>query len=340
MAIHKAALAAMRAAGRIAPDIRSSYKAIRVAEDVAAAAGFPDPRCRVEDVSVAAPDGFRVPCRVFTPLDIEFSLRDGLQVSEDFRGTVLFFHGGGWANGDVDYYSDACARTAVRLERRVVAVEYRRAPEHRFPTAVEDCYAVARSLFARELLPDVRLERAVIFGDSAGGNLAAAVSLMARDRGEFLPRAQVLLYPALNDDHDPATSPYDSVRENGEGYLLSVRDVQGYMGMYAPDPADRRSPYCAPLKAADLSRQPRTLVVTAEFCPLRDEGEEYAHRLAAAGNAAQSHRVPDAVHGFFLHPWAQEQLRDAYGAMERFLDGAPAPAREGGAGWLGEAGIA
>lgn len=339
MAINRAALAAMKAAGRLAPDIRSSYKAIRVAEDVAAAAGFPDPRCRVEDAFVPAGDGHEVPCRVFTPLDIDFSLREGLQVSEDYRGTVLFFHGGGWANGDVGYYSDACAHMAVRLGRRVASVEYRRAPEHRFPCAAEDCYAVARALFAGEFLPDARPERVVLLGDSAGGNLAAAVSLMARDRGEFLPRAQVLLYPALNDDYDPATSPFDSVRENGEGYLLSVRDVSGYLDMYAPDPADRRSPYFAPLLSTDLSRQPRTLVVTAEYCPLRDEGEEYARRLALAGNDARSHRVADAVHGFLLHPWAQSKIDDAYQAMERFLDGA-SPVREGEAGWLGEPGIA
>ena len=210
MAINKAVLAAMRAAGKVAPDIRQSYKAIRVAEDVIGAAGLVDPRCRIEDVFVQAPDGYAIPCRVFTPLDIDFSWREGFQVSEDFAGTILFFHGGGWANGDVDYYSDSCVRTAVRLARRVVSVEYRRSPEYQFPQAVLDCYEVARQLFAGTLLPDVCQERIVLFGDSAGGNLAAAVSLMARDKGEFLPRTQMLLYPAVNDDYDPATGPFDS----------------------------------------------------------------------------------------------------------------------------------
>ena len=132
MAINKAVLAAMRAAGKVAPDIRQSYKAIRVAEDVIGAAGLVDPRCRIEDVFVQAPDGYAIPCRVFTPLDIDFSWREGFQVSEDFAGTILFFHGGGWANGDVDYYSDSCVRTAVRLARRVVSVEYRRSPPATF----------------------------------------------------------------------------------------------------------------------------------------------------------------------------------------------------------------
>ena len=246
MAINKAVLAAMRAAGKVAPDIRQSYKAIRVAEDVIGAAGLVDPRCRIEDVFVQAPDGYAIPCRVFTPLDIDFSWREGFQVSEDFAGTILFFHGGGWANGDVDYYSDSCVRTAVRLARRVVSVEYRRSPEYQFPQAVLDCYEVARQLFAGTLLPDVCQERIVLFGDSAGGNLAAAVSLMARDKGEFCPRTQMLLYPAVNDDYDPATSPFDSLRENGEGYLLSARDIQGYLDMYAPTPLSAAIPIARP----------------------------------------------------------------------------------------------
>ena len=333
MAINKAVLAAMRAAGKVAPDIRQSYKAIRVAEDVIGAAGLVDPRCRIEDVSVQAPDGYAIPCRVFTPLDIDFSWREWFQVSEDFAGTILFFHGGGWANGDVDYYSDSCVRTAVRLARRVVSVEYRRSPEYQFPQAVLDCYEVARQLFAGTLLPDVCQERIVLFGDSAGGNLTAAVSLMARDKGEFLPRTQMLLYPAVNDDYDPATSPFDSLRENGEGYLLSARDIQGYMDMYAPDPAQRSNPYCAPLLAGDLSHQPRTLVMTAEYCPLRDEGEEYARRLAAAGNEVSCVRILDAVHGYFLYPSVLNLVRDTYKVMERFLDGCEL-VQEGDAAWV------
>lgn len=323
MAINKAVLAAMRAAGKVAPDIRSSYKAIRVAEDVVGAAGFVDLRCRIEDVSVEAPDGYAIPCRVFTPRGIDFTWHDGLRVSEDYKGTILFFHGGGWANGDVGYYSDCCARTAIRLARRVVSVDYRRSPEHRFPQAVLDCYEVARRLFAGTLLPDVRPDNVVLFGDSAGGNLAAAVSLMARDRAEFAPRTQMLLYPALNDDYDPVTSPFESLRENGQGYLLSAADIAGYMDMYVPDRARRRDPYCAPLHAASLAHQPRTLVMSAQYCPLRDEGEEYARRLARAGNDVSCVRILDAVHGYFLYPSVLNLVKDTYRVMERFLDGEP-----------------
>ena len=338
MALNKAILAAFRAASRLSPDIRSSYKAQRVAEDLVGAINLPNPRCRIDDIVAVAPDGYEIPLRVFTPRDIDFSWRDGLQVTDDFRGTVLFFHGGGWANGNVAFYTDACTTTAIRLERRVVSVDYRRSPEFRFPQAAEDCYEVARQLFAGTLLPDVRIDRIVLFGDSAGGNLAAAVSLMAHDRGEFAPRTQMLLYPATYNDHSPS-SKFDSVRENGEDYLLTSREVEGYMEMYRSSPDDLANPYLAPLLAPDLSGQPRSLVVTAEYCPLRDEGEAYAARLAEAGCDVSCYRMLDAVHGYFLYPSVLGLVKDTYRIMRHFLDGEEL-VQEGEPAWLEKPGIA
>ena len=340
MALNKAIRIALKAASRLSPGIKKTYKVQRVAEDVVGAAGIPDPRCRVEDTSVAADDGYEIPLRVFTPRDIDFSWRDGLQVTDDYRGTILFFHGGGWANGDVAFYSDACTAMAIKLERRVVAVDYRRSPEHRFPRPLEDCYEAARQLFAGAVLPDVRIERVVLFGDSAGGNLASAVSLLARDRGEFAPRTQMLLYPAVYNDHTP-TSRFESVRTNGEDYLLTSRDVEGYMDMYASSPSDRANPYFAPLLAPSLAHQPRTLVMTAEYCPLRDEGEEFARRLAADGNDVACYRVLDAVHGYLLHPAVLAPVKDTYRIMKHFLDGDELThEQEGDQGWVEIPGIA
>lgn len=330
--MNRIALAAVKAITKLRPNITDGYKRQRVVEDASGLLMLADPRCRIDDKTVVAPDGYEIPLRVFTPLDIDFSLKSGLHVDEDSKGTILLFHGGGFANGDVSFYSEICMKMALKLERRVVAVDYRRSPEHRFPAALEDCYEVARQLFAKEILPDVEPENIVLFGDSAGGNLAAVVSLMARDRGDFDPRTQILLYPLLYDDHSETTI-FDSVRENGEDYLLTREDIVGYVGMYLEKPEDYANPYFAPLLEMNLSGQPRTLVITAEYCPLRDEGETYAARLEADGNEVECVRVLDAIHGYFLYPSVFGFVRDTFQIIESFLDNEPLPQEED-AKWL------
>jgi acetyl esterase/lipase len=128
MPINKAILAAFKAVTRLKPDVRESYKTQRVIEDVSAKLQLPDLRCRIDDASAFMPDDFEIPLRIFTPLDFDFSLANGLKVTGGSRGTILFFHGGGWVNGNVDFYIDTCSTMAVNLERRVISVDYRRAP--------------------------------------------------------------------------------------------------------------------------------------------------------------------------------------------------------------------
>lgn len=332
MPISKAVLAAFKAVTRLKPDAKTSYKAQRRAEDAAAKLMVPNPRCRIDDMQSTMPDGHQVALRVFTPRDIDFSFAEGLQMNEDYRGTILFFHGGGWVTGDIDLYTDTCATMAIELERRVVSVDYRRAPEHKFPQAPEDCYEVARQLYVGTLLDDVTAENIVLFGDSAGGNLAAVVSLMARDRGEFMPKTQMLLYPATYNDHSE-TSRFESVRENGEDYLLTSGDVDAFMDLYRSSPEDLTDPYFAPLMASDLTHQPRTLVITAEYCPLRDEGEEYAQQLAMAGGNVVCYRVLDAIHGYLLYPLVLTMVHDTYRIIKHFLDGSELT-QEGDQAWL------
>lgn len=337
MPINKAVLAAFSAATRLKPDIRKSYKAQRIAEEVSGKLTLPNPRCRIDDVSATMADGFEIRLRVFTPLDIDFSFASGFAVSEDFRGTILFFHGGGWVNGNVDFYIDTCTTMAITLERRVVSVDYRRAPEHRFPQAPEDCFEVTRQLLSGDILADVDPDNVVLFGDSAGGNLAAVVSLMARDCGECIPCTQILLYPATYNDHSP-TSRFDSIRENGSDYLLSSRDIEGYMELYLSASEDLSNPYFAPLLARNLADQPRTLVITAEYCPLRDEGEAYAQRLAEAGCDMRCYRVLDAVHGYLMYPSVFSIVKDTYRIIKHFLDGDELT-QEGEQAWLEIPGI-
>lgn len=328
MTLNKAAFAAVKAITKLRPgNIKDSYKQQRVAEETSAKLTVADPRCRIDDITATAPDGYEIPLRVFTPLDIDFSLKSGLHVTEDHKGTILYFHGGGWANGDVDFYTDSCMRTALRLERRVVSVGYRRSPENKFPQAPEDCYEAARQLFAGTLLPDVDPDHIVLMGDSAGGNLTAVVSLMARDRKEFTPRTQVLIYPLTYNDHSPS-SLFPSVMENGEDYLLTREDIEGYIDLYLRGPEDCTDPYFAPLLAPSLADQPRTLVISAEYCPLRDEGEAYAARIEADGGSAACYRMLDGVHGYFLYPSVLTLVRDTYRIIEHFLDDTPLDAEE------------
>lgn len=248
-----------------------------------------------------------IPVRIFTPSG---SGKDSV---------LLFFHGGGWVTGSIDSYDGVCADMANMTSRTVVSVDYRLAPENPFPASLEDCYAVAREIMMNEELLNTRTEDIVLLGDSAGGNLAAALSLMARDRGEFLPSRQILIYPATGNDHSEHSS-FPSVCENGSGYLLTSKRVRDYMELYCPSVKERNNPYVAPLLAEDFTNQPDTLIVTAEFCPLRDEGEEYGNKLREAGNRVEIFRMPDALHGYFSLPVRFAHVRKTYELINQFLE--------------------
>src|SRR5699024_10875762 len=259
-------------------DVREDYERVRRLQRQLAA--LPSARYRTPpwDTFSDSGDGHRVPVRVFTPRE---QRRDEL---------LLFFHGGGWVTGDIESYTPACATMADLTGCRVASVDYRLAPEHPFPAGLEDCYGAARGLLqnpSRAGLTDA--EKIVLVGDSAGGNLAAAVSLLLREQGHRVPRRQILLYPVTHWDHDPTTSPFESVRRHGEDYRLTNTEVEDYFDMYVPDPVQRRNRLVSPLMAGDLSAQPDTLLITAELDLLCDEGEAYAHALAEAGNRVSVH---------------------------------------------------
>jgi acetyl esterase len=289
-------------------DVREDYARVRRLQRQLAA--LPPARYRTPtwDTFSDSGSGRRVPVRVFTPRERR---REEL---------LLFFHGGGWVTGDIESYTPACATMADLTGCRVASVDYRLAPEHPFPAGLEDCYGTARHLLEdprRAGLTDP--EQIVLVGDSAGGNLAAAVSLLLRERGHRPPSRQILLYPVTHWDHDPETSPFDSVRRHGEDYRLTNTEVSDYFEMYVPDPAQRRSRLVSPLLAEDLSGQPETLLITAELDLLCDEGEAYGLALAAAGNRVQVHRIEHALHGFITLPRFARPLKDAYEVIDEFL---------------------
>lgn len=235
------------------------------------------------------------------------------------ENTIIFFHGGGWVTENIDSYNNVCKHLSKHTNCIVIFVEYRLAPEHPFPQGLEDCYAVAKLAHDKQKEENLLPGKIILMGDSAGGNLAAAVSLRARDRGEFKVDTQILLYPATYWDHS-MISPFDSIRENGTGYILTAKRVCDYMTLYKRNDKDLMNPYFAPLMAGDFSNQPKTLLITAEFDPLRDEGEEYGKRLSEAGNEVEMYRMKDALHGFISLGQHNVFVKKTYGLINTFLN--------------------
>jgi acetyl esterase len=209
---------------------------------------------------------------------------------------VAFFHGGGWALGGIEL-SDHLCRALCRASGMLVAsAGYRLAPEHPFPAALEDAFAATLWLQESGEQAGARPGALAVCGDSAGGNLAAAVALMARDRGGPRLALQVLLYPAL----DPSLSEA-SYERAGAGFGLTREEMEFFWGLYLQAAGDDRNPYAAPALATDLRGLAPALVVTAEYDPLADEGERYARRLRSAGVAVTELRAPGMIHGFMSY---------------------------------------
>jgi acetyl esterase len=208
-----------------------------------------------------------------------------------FPGYV-YFHGGGFWLGTLESSDDACRAIAVDAGCIVASVDYRLAPEHRWPLPAEDCFTAL--CWTVDHAADLGIDptRVAVGGGSAGGNLAAVVALMARDRGGPALVLQVLEIPVTD-----LTLRQASIDENGAGFLLTRRSIEQYTSYYLADPADAAHPYASPLLADDLSGLPPAIVMTAEFDPLRDEGEAYARRLAEAGVAVEATRWDGQFHG-------------------------------------------
>jgi acetyl esterase len=237
----------------------------------------------VRNLQADGPHG-AIPLRLYRPL--------GAAATETLP-VLVYFHGGGWVIGDLDTHDTLCRELANGAGCAVVAVDYRLAPEHRFPTAVDDCLAATR--WVRTHAGELHLDatRLAVGGDSAGGNLAAVVSLTARDAGDLAIAYQLLIYPAT-DQHRTAPSH----TSNGQGYLLTTDTMNYFTGHYITDPAQYRDWRASPLLRDDLQKLPPALVLTAGYDPLRDEGAAYAERLTAAGNRATYVCFERQIHGF------------------------------------------
>jgi acetyl esterase len=206
---------------------------------------------------------------------------------------LVYFHGGGWTIGDLDTHDVLCRQLALGSGCAVVSVDYRMGPEHRFPAAVDDCLAATRWVARQAEGLGLAASRLAVGGDSAGGNLAAVVALMARDRRDLPIAFQLLIYPATD-----MRAVHPSHASNGVGYLLETATIRYYRGHYIADAAQHADWRASPLLHDDLSGLPPALVLTAGFDPLRDEGLAYADALVAAGSRASYVCFERQIHGF------------------------------------------
>jgi len=236
---------------------------------------------RVEDLSIPGPAG-DVPVRIYAS---EYG---------GFRPALVYFHGGGFVFGNLDSHDAVCRAIAKESGAVVISVDYRLAPEHKFPAAVEDSHAATVWVAANAERLGIDASRIAVGGDSAGGNLAAVIAMRCRDAGGPALAAQVLLYPVT----DYTTYETGSHRDFREDYFLTRGAMDWFTGHYLVSDDQKPLPEVSPLHAPNLSGLPPALVITAEFDPLRDEGEAYAQRLQQAGVPVTVSRYPGMVHGF------------------------------------------
>jgi acetyl esterase len=282
----------------------------RVAADAQAFAGPRVEVGRVEEVTVAGAAG-PLGARLYVP-----------EVSDAMSGLLVYFHGGGFVVCDLETHDNMCRFLARQAGVRVLAVDYRLAPEHRFPAAIEDALAAFR--FAAEHAAELGADpaRLAVGGDSAGGNLATGVARLAAADAQLAPAFQLLFYPWLD-----LSAKRESYRLFGEGFNLNEGDLDWYKRHYLADPGDAIDPRCSPLQAEQLEGLAPAYIATAGFDPLRDEAEEYASRLRAAGVPVALRRHRGLIHGFAnavgIGHVGREALVEAAGALRVGLAVAP-----------------
>ena len=267
-----------------------------------------------EDREIDGPGG-RIPIRIYTPR--------GLAADEKLP-VLVWYHGGGYVIGDLDTHDWACRALANEAECIVVAVDYRLAPEHKFPAAVEDCYAALK--WVANNAPEIHADtsRIAVGGDSAGGNLATVVSILARDDGSPNICFQLLVYPVTAPE--PETKSHHAF---AEGYLLTRKTITWFFTHYLRSPKDTKDFRYAPLEADDLSSLPPALIIVAGYDPLRDEGVEYAEAMIHAGNRVRLSNYEGMVHGFFLMGGMVDASRHAVSESAAMLRDAFASSGDG-----------
>lgn len=251
----------------------------------------------IENIIIPGPAG-EIPIRIYTP------------ECEKHFPVLVYFHGGGWVIDNLDTHDNVCRSLCKGAACVVVSVDYRLAPENKFPAAVEDCYSATKWVADNAIVFNGDPSRIAVGGDSAGGNLAAVVSLMSRDKGSPFLIYQLLIYPVTN----LSTFHTESYRSYAAGYFLTKADMAWFRGLYLNKKRDAFNPQVSPLLAKDLSRSVPALVITCELDVLRDEGESYARRLGEASVKVKLVRYNGMIHAFFNFVGMFDQSRIAMNA--------------------------
>lgn len=259
----------------------------------------------VEERTVKTSDA-EIPVRIYTPHE------------EGPYPVLLYFHGGAFFSGNLESYDEVVRPIAKESGYKVISVGYRLAPEHPYPAALHDCYDVTK--WATEHKEELNWDgvNLAVAGDSAGGNLVAAVSLLAREKREFTITKQALFYPSV--DLDFSEFRYPSLLENRKGYIIETDTLPEFNSFYLSGGADPNDPLVSPIKAENFENLPSALVITCEYDPLRDEGELYAQKLEQAGVFVETKRYDGLVHGF-LGKWTHlDEYKDVYERIGTFLN--------------------
>jgi acetyl esterase len=284
------------------------FVARRIYRDTRAVLSPPAPEVAEAKLMLAAGPAGPIVMRAYRP---------AATAKEEILPALVYFHGGGFVIGDVDTHDVLCRQLANGARCAVFSVDYRLAPEAPFPAAVDDCVAATKDVCRRATELGIDPDRVAVGGDSAGGNLAAVVSIVARDAGSPKLAFQLLIYPATD-----LRARHASHERNGEGYLLTKHTIRYFMDHYVPRKDDLADWRGSPLLAKDVTGLPRAYVLTAGFDPLLDEGREYAERLANAGNEVAYREYPDMVHGFITFGGVLDTAREALAECSAKLRGA------------------
>jgi len=298
-------LEAIAAEGNPPLESFSQVEARKVAEEaMKLVGGKMEPLRSIENLRILGPAG-EIPIRIYTP------------ESPAPHPALLYFHGGGWVVCNLDTHDVVCSALAHRAGAVVIAVDYRLAPEHKFPAAVIDCYAATLWVASKAEKLGVDPKRISVSGDSAGGNLAAVMSLKGRDENGPAIALQVMVYPVT----DLSSFDTQSYQEFGEDHYLTKKEMEWFRDHYLRNMDDARNPHASPLLAKDLTRLPPALIITAECDPLCDEGAAYAKRLSGAGVPVTYTCYPGMIHPFFslsgVIPQAFDALQQVADAVAR-----------------------